>query len=129
MVRRATTDKEATRYRKHINCNHVPHVQFVTLAHELGHLFLGHLGMDRKLGIPERSGLTHAQQELEAESVAYLVCKRNGVTSKSETYLANYVEKNITVDHIDFYRVMRAAGQVEDILGINAQSKYGKASA
>ena len=33
----------------------------------------------------------HRRLELEAESVAFIVCKRNGVTSKSETYLKNFV--------------------------------------
>jgi antirestriction protein ArdC len=68
-----------------INRNHPPAVQFNTLAHELGHLFLGHLGPNRDLKVPQRHSMNEAQRELEAESVAYLVCARNGVTSKSET--------------------------------------------
>jgi hypothetical protein len=78
VVQRASSDKEFTRYRIHINRNHSPAVKFTTLAHELGHLFLGHLGQDNKLNIPQRPSLNHAQRELEAESVAYLLCKRNG---------------------------------------------------
>ncbi len=67
-------------------------VQFCAVAHELRHLFLGHLGPDPKLNVPERhlpsdEEKNHAQRELEAESVAFLVCARNGVASKSETYL------------------------------------------
>ena len=79
---------------------------------------------DKKLNIPGRQGLDHSQRELEAESVAYLVCKRNGVKPKSETYLAHHVKKNTTIDHIDVYQVMRAAGQVEALLDLTAQSKY-----
>jgi hypothetical protein len=55
------------------------------------------------------------QRELETESVSFLVCKRNGVTSKSETYLANFVNQNTTVGNLDIYQVMRAAGQIETL--------------
>ena len=122
VLKRAATDKEATQYRIHINRNHSPAVKFCTLAHELGHLFLGHLGTDRKLNVPERPALGHPQEELEGESVAYLVCKRNGVTSKSETYLKTYVTEHTTIDDIDLYQIMRAAGQIESLLGLTAQA-------
>jgi hypothetical protein len=126
VIKRASKDKEATQYRMHINRNHAAAVQFATLAHELGHLFLGHLGPDKTLNVPERASMDHAQLELEAESVAYLVCARNEVRSRSETYLTNYVEATTTVDHIDVYQVMRAAGQVEALLGLTAHTKYGQ---
>lgn len=129
VIKRATKVKETTRYRMHMNRNHATAVQFATLAHELAHLFLGHLGPDRALNVPERPSMSHAQHEIEAESVAYLVCARNGVTSKSETYLSNYIEKNTTVDHLDLYQVMRAAGQVEALLGLTAHTKYDKPTA
>ncbi len=51
------------------------------------------------------------QRELEAESVAYVVCARNGVASASETYLAKYVQANTTVDQLD---VLRVHGQLSD---------------
>lgn len=124
VLKRAANDKEVTQYRMHINRNHAPAVQFASLAHELGHLFLGHLGKDKALNIPQRTPMDHAQNELEAESVAFLVCARNGVTSKSEAYLTNYVTQNTTIDEIDLYQVMRAAGQVEKLLGLTAHTKY-----
>ena len=126
VIKRATKDKETTQYRMHLNRNHAIPVQFATLAHELGHLFLGHLGPDKALTVPERPAMSHGQREIEAESVAYLVCARNGVTSKSETYLTTYVGKNTTVDQLDLYQVMRAAGQVETLLGLTAHTKYDK---
>jgi hypothetical protein len=117
---------EAKLYRMHVNRNHSLPVKFATLAHELGHLFLGHLGPDKALNVPQRTQLSHSQRELEAESVAYLVCTRNGVTSKSQTYLANYVTENPTVDEVDLYQVMRAAGQAETLLGLTSHTKYDK---
>ena len=104
--------------------NQDSNVQFVTLVHELGHLFLGHLGPDKHLSIDQRPTPGHAQAELEAESLVYLVCKRRGVTSKSESYLAAYAQANTTVEGLDFYRLTKAAGQVETALGIVAYTLF-----
>lgn len=129
VVKRAANDKEATRYRIHINRNHEPPVQFTTLVHELAHLLLGHLGPDKKLNVPERPHGNHAQQELEAESTAYIVCERNEVQSKSQTYLSNFVSANTTVDHLDVYQIMRAAGQVETLLELAAHMPFDRPTA
>jgi hypothetical protein len=124
VIRRATKDNPVTQYRMYINRNHLPAVQFNTLTHELGHMFLGHLGQDKALNVPQRPQMNHTQWELEAESVAYLVCARNGVNSKSETYLYNHVSRNTTISDIDLYQIMRAAGQAENMLGLTAHTKY-----
>jgi hypothetical protein len=108
------------------NRNHSFAVQFATLAHELAHLFLGHLGADKALNIGERTAVDHEQEELEAESVAYLVCARNGVASKSEKYLSDYVTANTTIENLDLYRVMLAAGQIETLLHLTAQTKFDR---
>ena len=121
---RATKPELPTSYQMNVNRNHGPNVQFATVAHELGHLFLGHLGKDKYLNIPERPPLQHSQRELEAESLSYIVCARNGVLSKSESYLSTHVKSDTTVDQIDLYQVMRAAGQVEALLGLTAHTKY-----
>lgn len=126
VVSRGDKPKEFTHYRIHINRNHAVPVQFATLAHELGHLFLGHLGPDTMLNVPDRPQMTHGQRELEAESVAYLVCARNGVSCKSEQYLSGYVSQHITIDDIDLYQVMRAAGQIETLLGLTGHTKFEK---
>lgn len=126
-IRAERRTRNTQRYSIEINCNHAPAVKFATLAHELGHLALGHLGPDKKRGIPDRSRLTHGRQELEAESVAYVVCQRNGVKSKSQVYLSNFVTANATVDDlVDVYQVMRAAGQVEALLGLSARAQFDR---
>ena len=125
-IRTANKVGAANDYRMQINRNHAPAVQFATLTHELGHLFLGHLGPDKALKAPRRPTIDLAQRELEAESVAFIVCSRNGVSSKSETYLSNYVHENTEIDHIDLYQVMRAAGQVETLLGLTVNTKFSK---
>lgn len=113
-------------YKMSVNKNHDPNVQFSTLAHELAHLFLGHLGRDRHLNIPERPSLDHQQKELEAESTAFIVCARNGVECQSQSYLASYVEQDTTTEQLDLYQIMRAAGQVETILGLAAHTKLDR---
>jgi hypothetical protein len=118
--------KEPTLYELEVNRHHAPPVQLATLAHELGHLYLGHLGQDSERNIPARPFMNRTQREIEAESVAYLVCARNGVGCKSETYLSNYVCKNTTIEHLDIYQIMRAAGQVEGLLGLTAHTKFEK---
>lgn len=125
----AKTDKKSKSTKKseyliRINRNHSPSEQFSTLAHELGHLYLGHLGPDERLGISRRPKLTHAQEELEAESFAYLTCSRNGVECKSQTYLANYVRDNKHVDDLDIYQIVRGVGQMEALLGLTAHTRY-----
>ena len=117
-------DKDVTTYLLKINQNHSLAVRFATLTHELGHLFLGHLGPDSTLNVPKRLPQNHDQKELEAESVSFLVCVRNEVESKAETYLTNFVKDNTTVDHLDLYHVMRAAGQVESLLEVTSHTSY-----
>lgn len=111
-------------YLMRLNKNHAPNVQFSTLAHELGHLFLGHLGPDGRLNIPKRPQMTPAQVELEAESFAYLACSRNGVECKSKTYLADYVGKHTDVEDLDLYQIVRAVGQMETLLELTAHTRY-----
>lgn len=123
---RASDAKHASRYEVRVNANHAAAVRFTTLAHELAHLCLGHLGKDAYLSVPARPTLTHTIRELEAESVAYLVCRRNGLSPKSVTYLSDYVNQDTSAAHLDLYQIMRAAGQVETLLGLGAHSKYDR---
>jgi hypothetical protein len=74
--------------------------------------------------VPNRQPLTHAEQELEAESVAYIVAGRNGVDSRSKTYLANFVQQTTRSDDLDVYQIMRAAGQVEMLLGLISHTQF-----
>jgi len=123
-VKRAKDAKEQPHYVIKVNQNHNPNVQFATLAHELGHLFLGHLGLDKALSIPDRASTRSKNAELEAESIAYLICSRHGVENKSESYLSKYVKENQTVDQLDIYQIMRAAGQVETVFGLGEHTKF-----
>ena len=118
-------DLEGRGYEIHMNRNHDDAVRFVTLAHELGHLCLGHLGPDKKLKVPKRYVTGHPEQEIEAESVAYLVCRRNNVESRSEKYLSAFVDARKAVDRLNVHQIMRAAGRVEALLGLEGHSRFG----
>jgi hypothetical protein len=117
LVKRAKDAKEYSHYRLALNRNHAPTLQYATLAHELAHLFLGHLGKDAKLRISKRQGLEHAQKELEAESVAYLVCNRQGIQRKAETYLAHFITSSTRAEHLDVYQIVRTISRVEELIG------------
>ncbi len=88
---------------------------YATIAHELGHLYCGHLGTPNAKWWPDRRGLDLQTREFEAESVAYLVCGRLGIDSPSEKYLAGYYGSNATVPNISVQRVMRSAGLIEEM--------------
>ena len=122
VVSRASTEKEYSAFKMGINKNSDSPAQFATIAHELGHLFLGHLGREWKHGISARPKLSHAMQELEAESVAYIVCMRRGVEPESKQYLTEFVEEQTTVEHLGVDRIFRAAGHVESILGLDVRT-------
>lgn len=117
LVEKSKAKKGKHRYQLAYNKNHPPATCFVTIAHELGHLFLGHLGDDPGRRVPDQSKVPRALREVEAEMVAYLVAMRNGLKPKSESYLSNY--KGALKD-LNLYGVMRAANAVETALGISA---------
>lgn len=87
--------------------------QYVTIVHELAHLYCGHLGTPNHKWWPDRRGLGLDVREFEAESVAYLVCCRAGIDTPSEQYLSGYVKKQNQVPQISLDCVMKSAGLIE----------------
>ena len=63
--------------------------KFHTICHELGHLFCNHQCYDKR----KKRKLTLKEKEFEAETVAWLMCKRHGISNPSEEYLASYAPK------------------------------------
>jgi hypothetical protein len=114
---RAASFTEKGTYRVALNASHDVPTRFVTLAHELAHLFLGHLGQDPKRNVPDRRHRSHAHREVEAEMTAWLVAQRSGVKPRSESYLAGYQG---AIPDIDLYAVMRSANAVETAMGTSA---------
>jgi len=86
---------------------------YATLAHELGHLYCGHLGTPYSKWWPDRTETTHQIREIEAESAAHLVCSRFGLQNPSEKYLAGYVDPDADMPPISLECIMKAAGLIE----------------
>lgn len=103
------------RYEVLLNGKHTREEQYATLAHELAHLYCGHLGTPDERWWPDRRGLTHEIVECEAESVAYLVCKRFGIDSPAEQYLANFIERRPEMPQISLACVLTSAGLIEQM--------------
>lgn len=103
------------RYELLLNSNHSPEAKYATLAHELAHLYCGHLGTPNNKWWPDRRGLTYAQREFEAESVCYLLCARLGIANPSHEYLSNFVAANEDTPSISLDCVMKAAGLIEQM--------------
>lgn len=123
---RSTDAKQKPSYQIRVNSKHDANVQFATLTHELAHLYLGHLGHDKYLKIVARDKLTDKTRELEAESVCYIVCNRNGIKPNSDAYLSGFISQNTTVDDMDLYAILKAAGQIETLLGLATHTTFEK---
>lgn len=79
-----------------LNESHSCEEKYGTLAHEVAHIFCGHCGTTRWSWWKDKSQRTlteeavdfqHEVEEYEAESVAFLVCQRQGLLLTSEQYL------------------------------------------
>ncbi len=110
-------------YRLGYNRNHPPPTRFVTIAHELAHLYLGHLGRDGGRRVADRRATPEDLMEIEAETAAYLVARRNGLWPRSQSYLAQYQG---AFDRLNLYAIMRAANAVETAMGISAQKLWNE---
>ena len=105
------------RYELVLNRGHSPTEQLATLAHELGHLYCGHLGTPDHTWWPDRRKTTKAVREFEAETVAYLVCQRVDENARMPPYLDGYLEKNDTVpEGISLDVITVAAGMAVELL-------------
>jgi hypothetical protein len=95
-----------------INGRHDLPTRFATLAHELGHIYCGHLGADPKGRWVQHRQESHAQCEMEAEAVCWLVCNRNGVSSRSADYLHDLIEENDLAQG-SIFSIYTAANRIE----------------
>lgn len=123
--KQANRDRHRSTWDVSINAQLNATEQFVTLLHELGHLFCGHLGpfsdnnreMD-EFGWPDRRNLPRAAMEIEAELVAWWLADREGLTTGSPIYLRPYLEQaGAAVASVDLDRVTRAVARIRSYLG------------
>ena len=104
------------RYDVLLNHKHSPEAKYSTLVHELAHLYCGHLGTPNdEPWWPDRCGVPHRVAECEAESVAFVVCRRIGIDTPSEEYLSQYVTSDARIPDISLDRVLNVAGLIEQM--------------
>jgi hypothetical protein len=103
------------RYEMLYNGNLTREAAYVTIVHELAHLYCGHLGTPKRNWWPDRRGLDLSAREFEAESVAHLVYTRLGIKTPSDTYLSGYLGHDSQIPKISLESVMKAAGLIEDM--------------
>ena len=72
-----------------------------------------HCGSDAKRGIRSNRPTDLALREVEAETVAYLIAKRTGLSPRSESYLDKYQG---AFDNLDLHRIMKVASTIETLL-------------
>lgn len=99
-----------------VNRNHSNEEKFATVAHELGHLFCGHIGSPGKKWWPKRDDVEKAVMEFEAEIVAWLLCERRGIKNPSAQYLSWYLGNNNEIPDISLETVLKAAGMIESMV-------------
>jgi hypothetical protein len=102
-------------YRMQINSTLDRGAQYATLAHELGHLYAGHLGTPNDKWWPDRCNLGLDEREFEAESICYLICERAGINNPSDAYLAGYMKSGREIPQISLDRVLKVVGLIESM--------------
>ncbi len=87
--------------------------RYLTLCHELAHVYLGHLGpSDRGSRWPCRANLSYANVEIEAEAVACIVCERQGLSTTSDMYLANFLKRPEIPNEVGMELIAKAADRI-----------------
>ena len=104
-----------TNYLIHLNMTLSIKEKYSSLVHELGHIFCGHLGIDRYAWWPEREDLNIGTEDIESACVAYLVCRREGLRACSEKYLSDYVGANRELPAFSLNAVLQAVSYVEEM--------------
>jgi hypothetical protein len=94
--------------------------RFSTLLHELAHLFLGHTGFKeltnkKKKNNLLRRDLPRSVEELEAETVSFLITDRMGLKTQSAEYLAGYIISQEDLESFSYELVIKTADKIEEM--------------
>jgi hypothetical protein len=108
-------EKIRVRYELLLNAKVSSEAKYATLAHELAHLYCGHLGSPNKKWWPDRRGLPKAIREFEAESICYFLCSRLGIDNPSDEYLSDYLKTHEEIPNISLDCVVKFGGLIEQM--------------
>lgn len=84
--------------------------QLVTVLHEVAHVLCGHLGAGGHQEWPSRSRNAPAVDEFEAETAAFVACRRLDPDAKIPPYLHGYLSHKDDVPNVSLETMTRAAG-------------------
>lgn len=103
-----------------LNSNNSVEERFSVLIHELAHLFLGHTGhkelinSEKKIKLLQRK-LTRTAEELEAETVSFLLCKKLGLETRAAEYIAGYIKNEDDLIKFSYETVIKMADKIEEL--------------
>ena len=109
-----------------LNSKHTDAQQLGTLAHELGHIFCGHVGTTELGFWTNRTKTDLTVREFEAETVAYFVTDRLNLDIGSAAYLSTYISAGLPLPNYSLDAVLKAAGKIEEMLGGRFRPKRRK---
>src|SRR5699024_2780353 len=100
-----------------INSQLTPAMQAATLAHELGHIKAGHL--ERTTEYHVGPGGQRGSMEVEAESIAYAICRANGMSTKVGDAAGTYIAVSANAAGTDVVKktAQNVSSVVKQILG------------
>lgn len=92
------------------------------LLHELAHLFLGHTGhkslfpidKPKTINLLTRT-LSKEAEELEAETVSYLIMHKLGLETRSAAYIAGYINSNELLLEVNYEVIIKMADKIEKL--------------
>ena len=97
------------------------------LIHELGHLFLGHTGhlilrqtvkdpekLSKEIKLLQRK-LTRTAEELEAETISFLICKKLGLETRADEYLAGYISSDSDLEQFSHELLIKTVDKIEEM--------------
>ncbi|WP_343901449.1 hypothetical protein, partial [Nocardioides aquaticus] len=88
--------------------------RYLTLVHELAHVYCGHLGALSDEPWPDREKGSEARDEIEAESIAYAVVSRLGQQIEMGDYILEYAQTTESVPaDVELRMVARVTGDIE----------------
>jgi len=93
---------------------------FSVLMHELAHLFMGHThlsnitykGKEKPFKLLQRK-IPRPTEELEAETVSYLICYKLGLITRSAEYIAGYYVNEDVFEKFSYENVIKISDKIE----------------
>lgn len=89
--------------------------RYTSLINDLGRIFCGHLGIDSQSWWSDRRGFSTASENLEAESVTYLVCGRRGLREITATLGAASGIWNGRLPRFSLHTILQVVGYIEEM--------------